>query len=238
MVHIELSSETARVDVIGNGSGLGLRFSFLGPTPEVAFLQELIEEQFTTGVIPARELFAFLEVDPWVQSVFGKPTLASGSLDPADPLGASDDFGRLALGRKLVVAGLINETELNHLLDEYAPYSESQRFGEFLKLRMHIPHQVIDFMLGLSSDELAQFNGKRLGERLIAMGLINPQSLEEALHLQAEQPDRRRLGDILVELGAITPELAEFFSRVSIHSDGSSLSYPAESQTATAQSNL
>lgn len=238
MVHIELSSETARVDVIGNGSGLGLRFSFLGPAPEVAFLQELIEEQFTNDVIPARELFAFLEVDPWVQSVFGKPTLASGSLEPGDPLGAADDFGRLALGRKLVIAGLISETELNHLLDEFAPFSGSQRFGEFLKLKMHIPHQVIDFMLGLSSDELARFNAKRLGERLIAMGLINPQCLEEALQLQGEQPDRQRLGDILVELGAITPELAEFFSRVSIHGDGPNLPYATESQTAKTHSGI
>lgn len=225
MVHIELSSETARVDVIGNGSGHDLRFSFLGPTPEVAFIQEVIEEHFKTLDIQAKELFAFLEVDPWLRSVFGKPTLTSGSLDPGDQTVKADDFNRLALGRKLVIAGLINEQELSHLLNEFDTFSGSQRFGEFLKLKMHIPHQVIDFMLGLSNDDLSRFNAQRLGERLIAMGLINQQSLEQALQQQAAQPDRQRLGDILVELGAITPELAEFFSRVTINDDGASVSY-------------
>lgn len=64
MVRIELSSEIATVDVIGNGSGQDLRFSFLGPTPEVAFLQEVIEEHFRTLDIQARELFAFFGSRP------------------------------------------------------------------------------------------------------------------------------------------------------------------------------
>ena len=75
-------------------------------------------------------------------------------------------------------------------------------------------------MLGLSTEDLQQFNNKRLGERLIAMGLIDEDSLKQATAKQARMASRPRIGDVLVSMGAIKPEQADFFSKLMVSEDG------------------
>ena len=83
---------------------------------------------------------------------------------------------------------------------------------------MIAPRLVAD--LGLSPDELQAFNNKRLGERLVAMGLIDEDSLQRATAKQASMPSRPRIGDVLVEMGVIKPEQADFFSKLIVSDDG------------------
>ena len=226
MLNIELRSESAKVEIAGHGSGDHLRFSYFGPPQQVAFIEQLVLDAFGSTPLRARDLFDFLGTNEWIQAVFDAPEVTHGNLD-GSPSNAGDDFGRLELGQKLVVSGLLREDDLNALLVDYAPFAGSQRFGEFLKLKMCLPHQVIDFMLGLSKQEVHEFNTQPLGTRLVTMGLISEEVLQQALSHQAGHADRQRLGDILVELGTVTPELAEFFSRVTINDDGVSMSFTA-----------
>ena len=160
-----------------------------------------------------------MSTNDWVRRVFGEPALIQGSLDDTEA-DAEQAFQSLELGQKLVVSGLLSQEELDNLLQEYSPFANAQRFGEFLKLKMCLPHRVIDFMLGLSPDELQAFNNKRLGERLVAMGLIDEDSLQRATAKQASMPSRPRIGDVLVEMGVIRPEQADFFSKLIVSDDG------------------
>lgn len=219
MLTIELRSGSARVEIAGHGSGSYLRYSFFGSAPQVAFIEELVEDAFGTKTPPPSELLSFLNTNEWIQKVFGTVELTQGTLD-GDTTDSDNSFVKLELGQKLVFAGLLTQDELDDLLQEYIPFSGSQRFGEFLKLKMCLPHKVIDFMLGLTPDEFQQFNNKRLGERLMAMGLIDEASLKKATATQARMASKPRIGDVLVSMGAIRPEQADFFSRLIVSENG------------------
>lgn len=219
MLTIELRSGSARVEIAGHGSGSYLRYTYFGSAPQVAFVEELVQDAFGERSPQPTELLSFLNANEWVQKVFGAPELIQGSLDTTAH-NPDKAFEKLELGQKLVVSGLLSQDELDALLQEYIPFSGSQRFGEFLKLKMCLPHKVIDFMLGLSTEDLQQFNNKRLGERLIAMGLIDEDSLKQATAKQASMASRPRIGDVLVSMGAIKPEQADFFSKLMVSEDG------------------
>ena len=219
MLTIELRSGSARVEIAGHGSGSYLRYTFFGSAPQVAFVEELVQDAFGLTSPPPSELLSFLNTNEWVQKVFGAAELIQGSLNESSHT-SDNSFEKLELGQKLVFSGLLTQDELDQLLQEYLPFSGSQRFGEFLKLKMCLPHKVIDFMLGLTPDEFQQFNSKRLGERLMAMGLIDEASLEKATATQARMASRPRIGDVLVSMGAIKPEQADFFSKLIVSEDG------------------
>ena len=219
MLTIELRSGSARVEIAGHGSGSYLRYTFFGSAPQVAFVEELVQDAFGLTSPPPSELLSFLNTNEWVQKVFGTAELIQGSLNESSHT-SDNSFEKLELGQKLVFSGLLTQDELDQLLQEYLPFSGSQRFGEFLKLKMCLPHKVIDFMLGLTPDEFQQFNSKRLGERLMAMGLIDEASLEKATATQARMASRPRIGDVLVSMGAIKPEQADFFSKLIVSEDG------------------
>lgn len=219
MLTIELRSGSARVEIAGHGSGSYLRYTFFGSAPQVAFVEELVQDAFGLTSPPPSELLSFLNTNEWVQKVFGTAELIQGSLNESTHT-SDNSFEKLELGQKLVFSGLLTQDELDQLLQDYLPFSGSQRFGEFLKLKMCLPHKVIDFMLGLTPDEFQQFNSKRLGERLMAMGLIDEASLEKATATQARMASRPRIGDVLVSMGAIKPEQADFFSKLIVSEDG------------------
>lgn len=219
MLTIELRSGSARVEIAGHGTGSNLRYTFFGSAPQVAFVEELVQDAFGPTSPPPSELLSFLNTNEWVQKVFGTAELIQGTLNETSHTSDSS-FEKLELGQKLVFSGLLTQDELDQLLQEYLPFSGSQRFGEFLKLKMCLPHKVIDFMLGLTPDEFQQFNTKRLGERLMAMGLIDEAILEKATATQARMASRPRIGDVLVSMGAIKPEQADFFSKLIVSDDG------------------
>jgi len=213
MLRLELRSTSSTIDLISNGGGANVLFTCFGAPAEVGFIQELIRDRFGALTVNPAELMEFLRKDEWVQSMYDGPVITDGSID-IEASTQNKTFSELTLGNKLVVAGLITDSELETLLEEYAPFSQSQRFGEFLKLKMRIPHKAIDFLLSLSKDDEQQFNAKRLGERLVDLGIVDQSSLSRALKIQASADEPQRLGEILVGMNLITPELADFFSRV------------------------
>ena len=46
MLTIELRSGSARVEIAGHGSGSYLRYTFFGSAPQVAFVEELVQDAF------------------------------------------------------------------------------------------------------------------------------------------------------------------------------------------------
>lgn len=216
MYRFRLSSEQVQLELVANGSTARLPFQVIGPTTEVAFLEELIEEELGSLTVNPRELFAFLKQDPWVQEAFQPPQVVEGDLNAA----ASTDtcFQRQNLGNKLVQAGVLEIEELEQLLEDYRPFAETQRFGEFLRLNLQVPPQMLDLLLNPALFDEQGFNEKRLGERLVEMGCITLEQLDQALSLQRTKGGR--VGELLAELGFISPTTARFFSLAKVNEKG------------------
>ncbi len=216
MYRFRLSSEQVQLELVANGSSTRLPFQVIGPTTEVAFLEELIEEGLGSLTVNPRELFGFLGSDPWVQEAFQPPQVVEGDLNAA---AASDtSFQRQTLGNKLVQAGVLEIEELEQLLEDYRPFAETQRFGEFLRLNLQVPPQLLDLLLNPALFDEKGFNEKRLGERLVEMGCITPEQLDQALTLQRSKGGR--VGELLAELGFISPTTARFFSLAKVNEKG------------------
>lgn len=218
MYRFRLNSEQVQVELVANGRSERLPFQVIGPATEAAFLEELIEEQFGGLTLNPRQLFQFLGDDPWVKQFFQPPQLVEGELTstPAGPAAAG--FSHQTLGSKLVQAGVLELDELETLLEEYRPFAETLRFGEYLRLNLQVTPQLLELLLnpGLLTDQ--GFNEKRLGERLLEMGLIDQAQLDEALAEQSRT--RARLGEILAGMGHISPTMARFFSMARINDKG------------------
>lgn len=218
MYRFRLSSQQVQVELVANGQADRLPFQVIGPPTEAAFLEELIEEQFGSLSLNPNQLFQFLGQDPWVLQFFQAPQLVEGELEPAKGLCAASGFGSQTLGSKLVQAGVLELDELEALLEEYRPFAETLRFGEFLRLNLQVTPQLLELLLNPSLLTDQGFNEKRLGERLLEMGLISQVQLETALSEQSRS--RTRLGEILAAQGAISPTMARFFSEARINERG------------------
>ena len=216
MYRFRLSSEQVQLELVANGSTARLPFQVIGPTTEVAFLEELIEEDLGSLTVNPRELFAFLNQDPWVRDAFQPPQVVEGDLNAAASTDTS--FQRQNLGNKLVQAGVLEIEELEQLLEDYRPFAETQRFGEFLRLNLQVPPQMLDLLLNPALFDEQGFNEKRLGERLVEMGCITPEQLDQALTLQRSKGGR--VGELLAELGFISPTTARFFSMAKVNEKG------------------
>lgn len=186
-------------------------FQVIGPVTEVAFLEELIEEELDSLTINPKQLFSFLIQDTWVQEFFQKPQLIDGNLDGSSSP-ASISFSKQTLGIKLVQSGILEQEELDQLLEEYRPFAETQRFGEFLRLNLQIPPQILDLLLNPAAFSEQGLNEKMLGERLLELGVINQEQLDQALAEQTR--NKGRIGEILASQGHISPTMARFFSMV------------------------
>ncbi|MGC5195844.1 hypothetical protein [Aphanothece microscopica] len=204
------------MELIGNGRSARLPFQVVGPTTEVAFLEELIEERFGSLSLNPRELFTFLQQDPWVQEFFQQPQLVEGDLEAASE--GSRSFTSQTLGNKLVEAGVLELEDLDRLLEEYRPFAATQRFGEFLRLNLQVSPQMIDLLLNPTLFDEQGFNEKRLGERLLELGAISAEQLEDALKEQLQRGGR--IGEILAARGHISPTMARFFSEAKVNARG------------------
>ncbi|MCP9806457.1 hypothetical protein KBY71_08005 [Cyanobium sp. T1B-Tous] len=216
MYRFRLSSEQVQLELVANGSTSRLPFQVIGPTTEVAFLEELIEESLGSLTLNPRELFGFLGNDAWVREAFQAPQVIEGDLNAAASTDTS--FQRQTLGNKLVQAGVLEIEELEQLLEDYRPFAETQRFGEFLRLNLQVPPQLLDLLLNPALFDEQGFNEKRLGERLVEMGCITPEQLDQALNLQRTKGGR--VGELLAELGFISPTTARFFSMAKVNEKG------------------
>ncbi len=216
MYRFRLSSEQVQLELVANGSTSRLPFQVIGPTTEVAFLEELIEESLGSLTLNPRELFGFLGNDAWVREAFQEPQVIEGDLNAAASTDTS--FQRQTLGNKLVQAGVLEIEELEQLLEDYRPFAETQRFGEFLRLNLQVPPQMLDLLLNPALFDEQGFNEKRLGERLVEMGCISSEQLDQALNLQRTKGGR--VGELLAELGFISPTTARFFSMAKVNEKG------------------
>ena len=216
MYRFRLSSEQVQLELVANGNSARLPFQVIGPTTEVAFLEELIEESLGSLTLNPRELFGFLGSDPWVIEAFQAPLVVEGDLNAAASTDTS--FKRQTLGNKLVQAGVLDIEELEQLLEEYRPFAETQRFGEFLRLNLQVPPQMLDLLLNPALFDEQGFNEKRLGERLVETGCITSEQLDQALDLQRRKGGR--VGELLAELGFISPTTARFFSLAKVNEKG------------------
>jgi len=147
---------------------------------------------------------------------FQAPQVVEGDLNAAASTDTS--FQRQTLGNKLVQAGVLNIDELEQLLEDYRPFAETQRFGEFLRLNLQVPPQMLDLLLNPALFDDQGFNEKRLGERLVETGCITTEQLDQALDLQRSKGGR--VGELLAELGLISPTTARFFSLAKVNEKG------------------
>ena len=216
MYRFRLSSYQVQLELVADGNGARLPFQVIGPTTEVAFLEELIEDSFGSLTLNPRVLFGFLESDPWVKGAFQSPQVVEGDLNTAASTETS--FERQSLGNKLVQAGVLEIEELKQLVEDYRPFSETQRFSEFLRLTLQVPPQMLDLLLNPALFGEQGFNEKRLGERLVEMGCITTEQLDLALSLQCSKGGC--VGKLLVELGFISTTTARFFSLAKVNEKG------------------
>ncbi|MEY4802889.1 MAG: hypothetical protein RLZZ274_1620, partial [Cyanobacteriota bacterium] len=117
--------------------------------------------------------------DCWAAARIAKEALSRRMTTSTDT-----SFKRQTLGNKLIQAGVLDIEELEQLLEDYRPFAETQRFGEFLRLNLQVPPQMLDLLLNPALFDEQGFNEKRLGERLVEMGCITPEQLDQALDLQ------------------------------------------------------
>ena len=216
MYRFRLSSDHVQLELVADGNSARLPFQVIGPTTEVAFLEELIEDSFGSLTLNPRVLFGFLASDPWVRGAFQAPQVVEGDLNAATSTDTS--FERQSLGNKLVQAGVLEIEELKQLLDDYRPFAETQRFSDFLRLNLQVTPQMLDLLLNPALFGEQGFNEKQLGERLEEMGCITPEQLDLALSLQCHKGGN--LGELLAELGFISPTTARFFARAKINEQG------------------
>ena len=218
MYRFRLGSDQVQLELVANGQAERLPFQVIGPTTEVAFLEELIEDQFGSLSANPRQLFQFLGDDPWVSQFFQAPQLLEGDLEASATPRADGGFSSQTLGNKLVQAGVLDIEELEQLLEDYRPFAETQRFGEFLRLNLQVPPQILDLLLNPALLNQQGFNEKRLGERLLELGTISQEQLDEAL---AEQSlSKGRIGEILAAKGYISETMARFFSMAKVNERG------------------
>ena len=101
MYRFRLNSDQVQLELVANGQAQRLPFQVLGPTTEVAFLEELIDERFGGLTVNPAQLFSFLSNDPWVQNYFQSPDLVEGRLQQDHHANqASDTFNSQPLGRQ------------------------------------------------------------------------------------------------------------------------------------------
>ena len=218
MYRFRLSSEQVQLELVANGLADRLPFQVIGPTTEVAFLEELVEEQFGSLTANPKALFQFLSTDPWIQQFFQTPQLVEGDLEASTTSRADGSFSSQTLGNKLVQAGVLEIEELEQMLEDYRPFAETQRFGEFLRLNLQVPPQILDLLLNPALLNEQGFNEKRLGERLLELGTISQEQLDEALAEQARS--KGRIGEILAAKGYISATMARFFSLAKVNERG------------------
>lgn len=218
MIQLRLPIDSHYVDLIASDTAPIVTFQLLGPCTEVAYLEELIIEHFGSLKVAPSKLFDFLKRDSWVRDSFGPVVLLKGDLNFTFDPNKVNRFEDQPLGLKLVQAGILTQNELDKLLIDYQPFSLQQRFGEFLRLNLSVPPKVMEFLLNPLSSFDDGFNEKRLGERLVELGLIQQWRLDDALKRQ--ESSGQRLGEILEQDGCLSQEAAQFFSNVQIDQDG------------------
>lgn len=217
MYRFRLCAPGSQLELVANGHGSQLPFMVVGPATESAFVEELLEQEFGGLTLNPLQLHRFLSESPWIQDYFKETQVVEGDLSAS----SQDDNSRFQqepLGQKLVSSGVLKLQDLEQLLAAYRPFAQSERFGEFLKLQVQIPPAILDFLLNPELQEAQGFNEQRLGERLVSLGCINQEQLDQAL--EEQRHTGRRIGEVLAGRGLISAEMARFFAKAKVSNDG------------------
>ena len=217
MFRFRLQTQNNQVELVANGHGHSVTFQGIGPITEVAFIEELIDQEFGSLTVPPASLFVFLQTNPWIKENFREPVLVAGDFESHSQR-PKETFHHQPLGEKLVKAGVLNLEELDQLLLDYQPFSANQRFGEFLRLNLKVSEPMLDLLMNPELYAERGFNDQRLGERLCSLGLISDITLNEALSQQQQRGGR--LGTILAQKGVISEQTAQFFSEAHLTPSG------------------
>ena len=82
-------------------------------------------------------------------------------------------------------------------------------------------------MVNPASYDNVGFNEKRLGEKLLELGLISQAALNDALW--AQRQNGGRIGEVLCKQGHISPQIAKFFSEARISAEREVVFNPEDS---------
>lgn len=108
------------------------------------------------------------------------------------------------LGRILVEQGLIDENKLRETLEEQEELRH-QRVGEIIAQQQKLSRQDIEKAIAESQSQGKLSQHARVGDILIASGLVSEAQVDEALKSQTSGK-RKRIGDLLIDRGLITEE--------------------------------
>jgi hypothetical protein len=217
MYHFRLRSSDSQLELLAIGGGTKLAFMVVGPATESAYAEELLEQDFGGLSLNPIELYHYLCDSAWIRDYFDEIQVIEGDLSDTGQQ-ETNGFQQQPLGKKLVSTGALELKELEDLLSAYRPFAQSERFGEFLRLQTQIPPALLDFLLNPELHGARGFNDQRLGERLVSMGCVSREQLDQALLEQRRTG--RRIGEVLSKQGLISAEMARFFAEARVSSDG------------------
>jgi type II secretory ATPase GspE/PulE/Tfp pilus assembly ATPase PilB-like protein len=128
-----------------------------------------------------------------------------GAADQIAPQFAGHDHRRhLKLGQILAEQGVLTEEELADSLREQAA-TRSRRIGDFLVQKRHANREAIESTLNKGARGLRSYETTRVGELLVAAGLLTREKLLESLAV-LDREKKERLGALLIRKGVISEE--------------------------------
>ncbi|MDY0270663.1 GspE/PulE family protein [Trichloromonas sp.] len=118
--------------------------------------------------------------------------------------GIRDRKNRKFLGDYLEAKGLVTPDEMKKTL-EVQQKLRTRRVGEILAEQNNIPQETIDRTVATATDRGRALAKARIGDILVAAGLVTRQQVEEAVATQKDGK-KKRVGELLIERGLITED--------------------------------
>ncbi|OHB33782.1 MAG: type II secretion system protein E [Desulfuromonadaceae bacterium GWC2_58_13] len=116
--------------------------------------------------------------------------------------GIKDRKNRKFLGDLLEAKGLVSPSDMTAALEEQQKL-RTRRVGEIIAEQQHIPQETIDSTLASATERGKALAKARIGDILVAAGLVTRAQVEEAIASQ-KIGKKKRIGELLIERGLIT----------------------------------
>jgi len=118
--------------------------------------------------------------------------------------GIKDRKNRKFLGDILEAKGLVTPEEMKATL-EVQQKLRTRRVGEIIAEQNDIPQETIDRTVANATDRGRALAKARIGDILVAAGLVTRQQVEEAIASQKDGK-KKRIGELLIDRGLITED--------------------------------
>ncbi len=118
--------------------------------------------------------------------------------------GIKDRKNRKFLGDFLEARGLVSPEEMKETL-EVQQKLRTRRVGEIIAEQNDIPQETIDKTVANATDRGRALAKARIGDILVAAGLVTRQQVEEAIATQKDGK-KKRIGELLIDRGLITED--------------------------------